>query len=313
MSHRCRTVETMTRPARLDPDHGWHHVMNRGARRHDVFLTAQDRHLFLRLLVEACRRLGVEIVAYCLMGNHYHLLLHCPEGGLSETMQRLISVYTRAFNKAHGFDGALFRGRFVSKLITSETYAVTASRYIHLNPTDIGMRYDEYPWSSYRAYTKAIKRPPWLAQDRILELVGGSTAYRDIVEAVRPHDSWVKAKGPDWTPVDLEHVLNTVELGSLEQICSAAAGVCRTDPGCVRAGSRSDGRRSLMIALLLSTGLAEIDTARVAEHFGFATTGAYRSALSRARAAVEDQAELRRLCDEATVTLAPASRIPLAS
>jgi REP element-mobilizing transposase RayT len=95
----------MGRGARQDIEGGWHHVMNRGADRERIFYTKGDGEAFESLLAEGSERFGVEAHAYCLMPNHFHLLLHCPLGGLSEYMQRLGSIYSRRINRRLGGDG----------------------------------------------------------------------------------------------------------------------------------------------------------------------------------------------------------------
>jgi REP element-mobilizing transposase RayT len=127
----------MGRNRRADVDGAWHHVMNRGAARLPTFLTKSDGLTFERLIGEGHDRFGVEVHAYCLMSNHFHLLVHCPSGGLSPFMQHVAAVYTRAFNERHGRDGPLFRGRFHSLLVHDGRYVITAARYIHRNPLDL--------------------------------------------------------------------------------------------------------------------------------------------------------------------------------
>jgi REP element-mobilizing transposase RayT len=174
----------MGRRARHDPEDGWHHVMNRGAARRDVFHAVRDGRQFLRLVGEGVAMSTVEVHAYCLMSNHFHLLLHCPEGGLSAFMHRLGSMYTRYVNTRLASDGAIFRGRYHSILVDSPEYRLCAGRYIHRNPSDLGREVvlDRYPWSSYAAYVGARPVPTWLTTANLLAMYGSAEAMRTSVE-----------------------------------------------------------------------------------------------------------------------------------
>lgn len=170
----------MTRPLRPDVPGAWHHVMNRGARRQEVFLDDTDRLTFLDLVAEQ----DVEIHGYALMGNHYHLLIHTPTGGLSEAMRRIGGEYTLNFNRRHGRDGALFRGRFHSSRIASDSYLLAVSRYVHRNPLEAGLVRSNVAakWTSCRAFYGLGQTPEWLHTSYMLDLAGGPAAYADYVE-----------------------------------------------------------------------------------------------------------------------------------
>jgi REP element-mobilizing transposase RayT len=112
----------MGRQPRTDVEGGIHHVMNRGVDHQQIFFADADRVEFGRLLGEIHTKWGVETLAYCLMDNHYHLILHTPDGGLSEAMQYLGVVYTRHTNDRVGRDGPICRGRFASMLVTTDSY-----------------------------------------------------------------------------------------------------------------------------------------------------------------------------------------------
>ncbi|MEM9748355.1 MAG: transposase [Actinomycetota bacterium] len=164
----------MTRPRRIDQPGMIHHVMNRGVDRRPVFFADQDRLEFGRLLGEIHDRFDVIVLAYCLMDNHFHLLLECPEAQLSEAMKHLGSVYVLHTNDRRGRDGPMFRGRFRSIPVLDDGYLVTAARYIHRNALDVeGIDGpDEYRWSSHRAYLGLRRAPGFLDTKRILEPFG---------------------------------------------------------------------------------------------------------------------------------------------
>ncbi|MEE8411098.1 MAG: transposase [Acidobacteriota bacterium] len=152
------------RPLRIEFDGAWYHVMNRGAGRRLVFWSAAHRAMFLQLLGEISTIYGIEVHAYCLMENHYHLLLRTPNAGLGRAMRHLDGVYTQRFNRQVGTDGALFRGRYKSVLVGEDSHLCCVSRYIHLNPLEAKLvaRPEEYRASSYRAYLGLESVPAWL-------------------------------------------------------------------------------------------------------------------------------------------------------
>jgi REP element-mobilizing transposase RayT len=151
--------------------------MNRGVNRQRIFFADEDRIEFGRLLGESHARFGVETLAYCLVPNHYHLLLRCPSGGLSTAMQHISSVYTRHTNDRVGRDGPLFRGRFHSIVVDDDVYAKWAFRYIHLNALDVRdvRRPEDYRWSSYRAYLGHRTPPPFMNTSVMSDLFDGDT------------------------------------------------------------------------------------------------------------------------------------------
>jgi len=161
----------MPRPLRHDPIGGIHHVMNRGVDRGDVFLDDESRIDFGRRLAEIHRSFAVEVIAYCLMDNHYHLVLRCPSGGLSDAMQQLSAVFTRHVNDRFDRDGPLFRGRFTSRPITTSDYLVNSVRYVHRNALDLpGVRsVEQYRWSSHRAYLGHRRPAEWLRPGSVLD------------------------------------------------------------------------------------------------------------------------------------------------
>ena len=152
--------------------------MNRGIDRRVVFRVDQDRVDFGQLLGEAHQRTGVFAHAYCLMDNHFHLVLECPDGGLSEFMHHLTGSVARRWHLRHGGDGPDFRGRFTSRLILDDEYLVSAVRYVHRNPLAF-LSPDEllrYRWSSLRAYAGLRRSPPWLQCDTVRTWSGGEDA-----------------------------------------------------------------------------------------------------------------------------------------
>lgn len=166
----------MPRPLRLEFEGAWYHVMNRGAAHQDIFKNDQHRELFLNLLKEASLYYNIQCHAYCLMNNHYHLLIHTPQGNLSAAMRHINGLYTQKFNRLEKKDGPLFRGRYKAILVEENDYLLHVSRYIHLNPVEakIISEPEAYRWSSYSSYIKYKVHPSWLHIDTILGMFGSN-------------------------------------------------------------------------------------------------------------------------------------------
>lgn len=149
--------------------------------------------MFVDLLAETVHRFGLEIHAYCLMPNHYHLLVRSPNSQLSRAMKHIGQVYTQRFNRRHGRDGPLFRGRFHSILVDSDRYLDTVARYIHLNPlpktsTDRSAL-DDFTWSSFNAYAGRGQTPDWLETRHVLARFPTALAYFLFVRTSTPNES----------------------------------------------------------------------------------------------------------------------------
>ncbi|MGD0585624.1 MAG: transposase [Oryzomonas sp.] len=178
----------MGRPLRIEFFGAQYHVTSRGNERKDVFKSQNDREQFLSYLNSAVFRYGAVIHAYCLMNNHYHLLLETPSGNLSQIMKHINGAYTNYFNVKRKRYGHLFQGRYKAIVIDADEYAKELSRYIHLNPVRVGMvaKPEEYRWSSYLDYCGERKRPEWLSTAFILEYFGKdknvSKKYQKFVE-----------------------------------------------------------------------------------------------------------------------------------
>ena len=160
----------MARPLRIEYPGAYYHVMNRGNARNNIFLIDDDYGMFLALLDESCSFFNVKILSYCLMSNHYHLLVYTPKGNLSRFMRHVGGVYTQRFNKVHKKDGHLFRGRFKAVLVQEDAYLTHLVRYIHLNPVQANLTQDpkDYPWSSHNHYLRA-KDEKWLTVNETLK------------------------------------------------------------------------------------------------------------------------------------------------
>ena len=165
----------MARPLRIEFPNAFYHVTSRGNERKSIFENDGDRKRFLSYLESAHDRYGAILHVYCLMENHYHLLLETPRGNLSQILHHINGAYTTYFNIRHGRSGHLFQGRFRAILVEKDSYGEALSRYIHLNPVRAGLVKNplEYGWSSYRYYTGEAREPEWLTTAFILGYFGG--------------------------------------------------------------------------------------------------------------------------------------------
>jgi putative transposase len=170
----------MARQWRIEFPGALYHVLSRGNGRQNIFLSDDDRHQFLELLEAMSERFNVEVYAYVLMKNHYHLLLKTIDANLSKTMQWFGTSYTRKFNLNNGSCGHVFQGRFKSIIVENDAYLLRLSCYIHRNPLRAGIveRLSEYHWSSYRFYAYKKKSPDWLNTKTLLDQVSGSDRHK---------------------------------------------------------------------------------------------------------------------------------------
>ncbi len=178
----------MARPLRVEYPGAVYHVMARAHERASLFRDDTDREKFLALLAAAARQEAWEVHAYCLMGNHYHLLVEIPRGELSHGMHSLNARYSQWFNWRHGRRGHVLEGRFKSVLVQKEGHLLELVRYVVLNPVRAGLaaRVGDWRWSSYLATAGRQAAPEWLAVDWTLSQFARSRsqareAYRRFV------------------------------------------------------------------------------------------------------------------------------------
>ncbi len=168
----------MARPIRVEFTDAVYHVTARGNERKAIYRDDQDRQRFLETVQEAHDRFGMVIHAYCLMANHYHLLIQTPRANLSAAVGWLQTTYSVRFNRRHRRSGHLYQGRFKAHLVEADEYAQQLVKYIHVNPVrpkdkrkpipmERKSELDVYPWSSHWAYTGRLKSPAplWLCSD----------------------------------------------------------------------------------------------------------------------------------------------------
>ena len=154
----------MARPLRIEFPGAVYHVTSRGDRREAIFTDDKDRHGLLEVVAQALSRFDAEALAYCLMGNHYHFVLHTRQANLSLLMRHINGVYTQSFNRRHDKVGPLFQGRFKAILVDRDAYLLEVCRYVDLNPVRARMvrKPGAWAWSSYRAHVGQAMAPDWL-------------------------------------------------------------------------------------------------------------------------------------------------------
>jgi putative transposase len=188
----------MARPLRIEYPGALYHVTSRGNAREAIFLEDADRHCFLDRLAEVVESHRWLCHAYCLMTNHYHLLVETREANLSRGMRRLNGLYSQGFNRRHERVGHLLQGRFSGILVERESHLLELARYVVLNPVRAGMvaEAEDYPWSSLRATVGFSPVPSWLAAEGLVARFGSAPRYLDFVrEGVEARSPWTARRG----------------------------------------------------------------------------------------------------------------------
>lgn len=185
----------MARPLRIEFPGATYHVTTRGDRREPIYQTDADRRLHLALMAQALRRFDGQLLAYCLMGNHFHLVLQTRQANLSRLMRHVNGTYTQAYNRRHGLVGHLFQGRFKAILVDRDAYLLALCRYVERNPVAAGWvpAAGDWPWSSYRAHVGLDVAPDWLEVDALLGQFSGRPldSPRSRQQATQLYANWV--------------------------------------------------------------------------------------------------------------------------
>jgi REP element-mobilizing transposase RayT len=266
---------------RIEFPGAWYHIFSRGIAKQEVYLDDNDRHHFLSLIGQVAEDLNVECHGYCLMDNHYHLILHTPDGNLSRAMKRIIGPYTQRLNKRHDRDGPIFNGRFKSEIVEDDTYLLSLSRYVHLDPVAAGLvdAPGKYKWSSYNFYINRAKGPQWIKSEPILRAIGGQRPrqrYRNFVEGKsQPEVTWPP---PQPAPSQKKHTQSIKRLSlTLDKglrLAAAALGISQRE-------LKQSGEIHRPAVLLVLTSLGNTPLSEVAEKFGYANANSLSAALGR--------------------------------
>ena len=206
----------MVRPVRLEFSGALYHVTARGNARQDIYVDDKDRRYFLETLSYCTKTYHWQCHAYCLMSNHYHLLIETGDANLSKGMRHLNGVYAQYFNTRHKRVGHLLQGRFKAILVEKESYLLELARYIVLNPVRARMLHSAsgWPWSSYRPTAGLAEIPPCLTTEWILQ------AFSDNLKSSRTGYEQFIAEGSN-QPSPWEKLRNQIYLGS-DQFIEAA-------------------------------------------------------------------------------------------
>lgn len=242
--------------------------------------------------------MNVEIVAVCLMANHYHLIVNCPVGNLSAAMQGVGVVYTRHFNATHGFDGPLHGQRYHSEPLLDDAQLMAATRYVHRNPLEVGISIGTYPWSSYLSYVRgssSVKGLP-LCTEIPLQLAGGGSKYAAFVEEDLATDKALLSDGVrDFRGYGAP---TAPSLGQIDAaVATASVGTRLGDPA-----SRATARRRQLAVLIAADRGAHSHDA-LARHHGFQARSSVYTAIRRARQQVEQDAATAAVVSQAKAIL----------
>jgi len=212
----------MARPLRIEYEGAVYHIISRGNRAEHIFSEDRDKEYFIETLQKAVEKYKIIIYAYCIMGNHYHLLMTVPYGELKIVMHYVGSTYGSYLRRYRNWIGHVFAGRYKSLCVEKESYLLELSRYIHLNPVRAGIVKlpGEYRWSSYAYYIGNSKNTEWINTEWILEEYGitlkkAQKKYREFIESALENPP----------PYPVKDIVGQAILGSKEFVKKAVAGI----------------------------------------------------------------------------------------
>ena len=320
----------MSRPLRIEYEGAWYHVMNRGRARQTIFPGRASYEAFLATLAEAAHRFRLGIHAYCLMPNHYHLLVQTPLGNLSRAMRHVDGLYTQRYNRLEETDGPLFRGRYKAILVDADAYLLSVSRYIHRNPVEaeppLVADLADWPWSSYPAYLGRASAPAWLETGTVLGALNATdpAGYRGFVESgveeaierfyanqratpILGDETFRERALAGTSPSSENPKPSRPALHTAEAVIAAVAAEWGVEP--VALGGRGYGvspaiREARRLAMWLCREETDLTLAAIGEHFGGIHYSAVSQHIRRLRESLEGGGRLARAAANARARLA---------
>lgn len=292
----------MSRPLRIVYEGAVYHVMNRGLNQNLIFLEQKDYEVFLSTLDEGCRLFNVTVYAYCLMPNHYHLLICTPSGNISRFMRHLNGVYTQRFNRDHHRDGPLFRGRFRGILVQEDSYLIEVVRYIHKNPVEAKLvdRLSRFNWSSHMAYVGRKESLAGLNTNFVLKFFSGkrkaaielyqhfmAEMENETIEKFYASNKQGSILGdPDFVErIKEKYILNDpcpdIEIkegvkirgeGVIRKVKKAICRVFKVEEASLLKGRRGTSNIARQAALALSKELSGMKLSEIGPHFGYTSS-----------------------------------------
>jgi len=272
----------MSRPACIEFPNALYHVTARGDRREDIVDDDVDRQGFVDTLAQVVEQFNWLCYAWCLMDNHYHLLIQTPDANLSKDMRQLNGVYTQTSNRRHDRVGHLFQGRFKAILVDSDAYLLELARYVVLNPVRAGMvkRPDKWVWSSYRTSMGLAPAPAFLAVDGLLALfakrrtVAQARYAKFVDEGIKAPSPWENLTGQIFLGNDrfVEKMRARIDKAQRRDVQIPKAHRQAPAPTLAQIAKRAPDRNS---AIKQAHGTGVYSYQQIAEHFGlhFTTVG----------------------------------------
>ena len=324
----------MSRPLRIEYPGAWYHVMNRGRRREDVFHRKEDYDAFLQIVRETVDVWNLKVSAYCLLPNHYHLLVQTPEGNISRCMRHINGVYTQRFNRSHDTDGQLFRGRYKAVLVEGDSHLLEVMRYIHRNPLRAGFveQLDDYPWSSHLGYLSLAKRRNWLHRDFLLAMLSTEKrrqklAYLDFVAQGEPEEitsfyamkklpsllggvnfsEWIKEK---YYHLGLQHEVPEAQILALapQEIIVQVCSHFNLDEATLMKSRRGVENVPRDVAIYLSRRYCRKNLTEIGEHFELSNYSTVSSAVERIKKLRNSNSHLQQQLEEITAEIIKSQR-----
>jgi REP element-mobilizing transposase RayT len=297
--------------------------MNRGRRAERIFNDPNDYTMFIALLKEASESWRIRVSAYCLMPNHYHLLVQTPEANISRSMRHINGVYTQRFNRRHGFDGQLFRGRFKSIVIDADSYLLPLVRYIHRNPIRAKIAtLDDYQWSSHKGYLSKAKKWDWIHKSFVFKYLSENKRdwkqyYRQLmaieddgyIARVIEGQKWPSVLGAkdftDWIKGTFYELRDDTEVPQIRELAPAPeeimAAVCDfygIDPDELAKSKRGVFNEPRDVAFYLMRRMRGEGLKQIGTRFGIQNYSSVSSAIERLKVRMETDRKLKKRAGE---------------